>query len=151
MSQPELKLVMVPADGQFVPFNDKKSEPTPKSPTNGRIFVLKFQSSTQRYLFWMQSKSQHERGDPSFFSARDLKIGWVVDRLLQGDEVDVQEEVANISNEQGGEGGDETMEDAAPDSHGDIQGNIGSGDPFMGDPGNEGEESREGGADGGRA
>lgn len=90
------------------------------------------------------------QGDPSWFSARDLKIGSIVNRLLQGDEVNVDEEVANISNDRG-DGDDETMEDAAPESHGDIQGNIGSGDPFMGNPGNEGEEAREGGADGGRA
>lgn len=151
MSQPELKLVMVPTDGTFLAYNNKSSETTQKSPTNGRIFVLKFQSSTQRHLFWMQSKSQHSQGDATFFSPRDLKIGWIVDRLLQGDEVNVSQEVANIPNEQGGDGDDETMEDAAPEGQGDIQANIGSGDPFMGDPGNEGEESREGGADGGRA
>lgn len=75
----------------------------------------------------------------------------MVDRLLQGEEVNVRQEVAEIGNDQGDDGGDETMEDAAPEGHGDIQGNIGSGDPFMGNPENEGEESREGGADGGRA
>ena len=74
-----------------------------------------------------------------------------MDQLLQGDDVNVQEEYANTSNDQGEDGDDEAMEDAGPASHGDIQGNIGSMDPFMGDPGNEGEESREGGADGGRA
>lgn len=150
MSQPDLKLVMVPTDGTFIPYNDKRSDP-PKSPTNGRLFVLKFSSSRARHLFWLQSKSQHERGDPSWFSPRDLKIGYIVDRLLQGDELNPREEMANLSNDGGGDGGDETMEDAAPEGHGDIQGNIGSGDPFMGNPENEGEESREGGADGGRA
>ena len=144
MSQPELKLVMVPTDGQFLAYNDKKSEPTPKSPTNGRIFVLKFQSSTQRHLFWMQSKSQHPQGDPTFFSPRDLKIGWIVDRLLQGDEVNVPEEVANIPDGQGGDGGDETMEDAAPESHSEGQGNLGGG-------AGEGEGHGGSGPEGGRA
>ncbi|KAL9072247.1 MAG: hypothetical protein Q9161_003720 [Pseudevernia consocians] len=153
MSQPELDLVMVPSDGNFVPYYDKetRSSSTPKSPTTGRVFVLKFQSSSTRHLFWLQSKAQHPQGDRAWFSPRDEKIGQMVDRLLQGDEVNVQEEYANFSNDQGGDGDDEAMEDAGPASHGDIQGNIGSGDPFMGDPGNEGEESREGGADGGRA
>jgi 26S proteasome regulatory subunit N13 len=151
MSEPSLKLVMIAGDGQFMPYNHKKYDPTRKSYTNGRIFVLKFQSSTQRHLFWLQSKSQDPNGDPAYFSQRDLKIGWMVDRLLQGDDVNVEQEVAEIGNDQGGEEGDDSMEDVAPEEHGDIQGNIASGDPFMGDPENEGEESREGGADGGRA
>ena len=151
MSQPELELVMVPTDGKFVPFKEEQPDSSTKSPTNGRIFVLKFQSSTQRHLFWMQSKSQHAQRDPAWFSPRDLKIGWVVDRLLQGDEINVRDEIANISNDQGGNGGDEEMEDARPEGQGDIQENIGNGDPFMGNPENEGGGSREGGADGGRA
>ncbi len=151
MSQPELELVMVPTDGTFVPYKEKDSETTVKSPTNGRIFVLKFQSSTQRHLFWMQSKSQHAQGDPAWFSPRDLKLGEIVDRLLQGDQVNVQDEVANVSNDQGEGDGDADMEDARPEGGGDIQGNIGSGDPFMGDAADEGESAREGGADGGRA
>lgn len=151
MSEPELKLVMVPTDGQFMPYNHKKHDPSQKSLTNGRIFVLKFQSSTQRHLFWLQSKSQDPKGDPAHFSQRDLKIGWIVDRYLQGEEVNVPLEVSTLEHDEGGDGGDETMEDAAPEGHGDIQGNIGSGDPFMGNPEHEGEESREGGADGGRA
>lgn len=150
MSEPSLKLVMIAGDGQFMPYNHKKYDPTRKSYTNGRIFVLKFHSSTQRHLFWLQSKSQDPNGDPAYFSQRDLKIGWMVDRLLQGDDVNVEQEVAEIGNDQGAEG-DDSMEDVAPEEHGDIQGNIASGDPFMGDPENEGEESREGGADGGRA
>ena len=152
MSEPELDLVMVPSDGVFKPYTGpgSNSASSTKSPTNGRIFVLKFSSSTQRHLFWLQSKSQHAQGDPSWFSPRDLKIGSIVNSLLQGEEVNVQEEVANISNGPG-DGGDETMEDAAPEGHGDIQGSLGTGDPFIGDPGEEGEEAREGGADGGRA
>ncbi|KAG8533456.1 uncharacterized protein KY384_002239 [Bacidia gigantensis] len=151
MSSPELKLSMVPTDGQFIPYQEKSSDSsTIKSPTNGRIFVLKFQSSSSRHLFWLQSRSQHPQGDPSWFSPRDLKWGEIVNRLLQGEEVDIAEEVADTSNENQGGGGDTEMEDARPEG-GEIQGNIGSGDPFMGNPENEGSGSRDGGADGGRA
>ena len=153
MSQPELDLVMVPTDGRFVPYyvKDSRSSSNPKSPTNGRVFVLKFQSSSTRHLFWLQSKGQHPQGDRAWFSPRDEKIGRIVDRLLQGDEVNVQEEYANISNDNGGNGDDEAMEDAGPASHGDTHSNVGGGDPFMSDTRNEGDESRGGGADGGRA
>lgn len=136
---------MVPEDGRFVPYEEEG-----KSPTNGRIFVLKFQSSTQRHLFWLQSQSQHPQGDKGWFSPRDLKIGQVVNKLLQGDEVNALEEVQGAENQRGGDGYDDNMEDAPPPG-GDIQGNIGNGDPTMGNVENEGEESREGGADGGRA
>lgn len=136
--------MMVPGDGRFAPY--EKSPPTEsdaKPPTDGRIFVLSFQSSTQKHIFWLQSKSQHAQGDPSWFSPRDLKLGDIVNRLLQADEVDVQEEMATVSNNQGGEGGgggDVNMEDAPPE----YQENAGSGQPSAG--GNQGGESRGGGA-----
>ena len=148
MTQPELDLVMVPADGQFKPYD--KPEGDRNNTTDGRIFVLKFQSSTQRHFFWMQSKSQHPQGEKHFFSPRDLKIGSIVNSLLQGDAVNPLQEMQDFAQNEGGDRDDEDMEDAPP-NQGDIQGNIGSGDPFIGDPGEEGEESREGGADGGRA
>ena len=114
MSRPDLELVMVPYD--FIP---NKGPPTPnsssnsiKSPTNGRIFVLKFQSSTQRHFFWLQSKSQHPQGDMAWFSPKDLKLGEIVDRLLQGDEVNAREEFDNVQSEGGEGGGDAEMEDA---------------------------------------
>ncbi|KAL8826008.1 MAG: hypothetical protein Q9191_004061 [Dirinaria sp. TL-2023a] len=155
LSQPELDLTMVPADGHFAPYEKTAPNSNQKSPTNGRIFVLSFQSSTQKHIFWLQSKSQHAQGDPSWFSPRDLKLGEIVDRLLQGDEVNVQEEVANVSNEQGGQGGDDGdthMEDAGPEGQGGAQGDAAGTDPFGGDAATrEGEGSREGGADGGRA
>lgn len=146
MSNPELELIMVPSDGRFLPYQPKPPTPTP-SATNGRIFVLKFQSSTQCHFFWLQSKSQHPQGDPTWFSPRDLKLGQIVDRLLQGDEVNVQEEVANLSNEQGGnadEDGDFTsqMEDVRSEEQ--------SGVP-RDDSGDGGQGSRDSGADGGRA
>src|SRR5262249_5928352 len=72
--QPELDLVMVPEDGHFVPYEYKTSD-QPTSKTSGRIFVLKFDSSSARHLFWLQAKSQSRTGDASWFSPRDLKIG----------------------------------------------------------------------------
>lgn len=146
---------MVPTDGSFIPY-ENKSEPTAK--TNGRIWVLKFASSSQRHFFWMQSKPQSTNGDPSWFSPRDLKIGEVVHNILQGEEVDVKEEMERF---QGGDDqqdddddDDATMEDAEGprDSQGRTRGSGGAGaDATGGDVREEGEGSREGGADGARA
>ncbi|MCJ1227810.1 hypothetical protein MMC12_004469 [Toensbergia leucococca] len=156
-SQPELELIMVPCDGTFAPYERSRPDATSKPPTNGRIYVLKFRSSSQRHLFWLQSKSQHAQGDPSWFSPRDLKWGKIVDELLQGQRVDVSGELANTSENPGGPGddNDETMEDAEGAS-GDAErhqgGSGGAGvDATGGDIREEGEASREGGADGGRA
>ncbi|RAO65606.1 uncharacterized protein BHQ10_001618 [Talaromyces amestolkiae] len=156
LTDPELDLVMVPSDGTFTPY--RSTQENTRAPTNGRIYVLKFSSSSQRYLFWLQSKSQNER-DLAYFSPRDLKLGEIVNTLLQGEEVDVQTEIANLpSNESGGDDGDDdaTMEDVEGSHHtSDHHGGHGSGgagfDATGGDIREEGEESREGGADGGRA
>lgn len=148
---------MVPGDGSFHPLLKAPSEDDLHSPTNGRIFVLKFSSSSQRHFFWMQSKSQHKDGTPSWFSQRDQKLGQIVDLLLSGEEVDVEQEVAELMS--GGGGDDAGPDDDAdamevdehpPDHH--RQGSGGAGaDATGGDPREEGEASREGGADGGRA
>ncbi|KAL8808812.1 MAG: hypothetical protein Q9200_003994 [Gallowayella weberi] len=149
-----LDLVMVPSDGSFKPYQTAQGD-AKKSPTNGRIFLLKFQSSSARHLFWLQSKSQHANGDLGWFSPRDLKLGEIVDQLLQGEQVNVQEALNNIPSEQGGRDDDDDsrnrMEDVRRGSQSGTAENLASGDPFIGDPSNEGEESREGGADGGRA
>ena len=150
---------MVPGDAQFVPY--KAGEPTstekPKSSTNGRIFVLKFSSSSQRHLFWMQSKSQSTTGDPTFFSPRDLRLGGLVNDLLQGEDVSIPTIVREIR--EGNNGGDadddEPMEDvegtSGPgDHHRGGSGGAGA-DATGGDIREEGEGPREGGADGGRA
>ncbi|MCJ1318679.1 hypothetical protein MMC15_004009 [Xylographa vitiligo] len=156
-SQPTLELIMFPGDGSFKPYERPSSSSTEsKSPTNGRIYVLKFSSSSSRYLFWLQSKSQHASGDPSWFSPRDLKIGQIVDKLLQGEDVDVHTEITNIPEDRGDGGDDDaTMEDADGPSFGaDLQHAMSGGagaDATGGDYREEGEEAREGGADGGRA
>lgn len=148
---------MVPTDGHFVP-HDSSKQTRPAAKTNGRVFVLKFDSSSQRHMFWMQSKPQDRNGDPSWFSARDLKIGQIVDDLLQGAEVDVQGELGAIQNDNDGRHGadddDETMEDvtghgSSNEPHGGA-GGAGS-DATGGDVREEGEGARGGGADGARA
>lgn len=151
VTEPELDLVMVPTDGSFVPYEPTQSDG--QSSIRGRIFVLKFSSSSQRYLFWLQSKSQHERGDPNWFSPRDRKLGEIVNSLLQGEEIDVQREIANLPRSGGGGGGgdeDEPMQDVRRHSTASRSGGAGF-DATGGDVREEGEESREGGADGGRA
>ncbi|KIW89968.1 uncharacterized protein Z519_09398 [Cladophialophora bantiana CBS 173.52] len=159
LDQPQLDLLMLPTDGSFTPYQPTSAEnpSNPKTPTNGRIYVLKFSSSSQRYLFWLQSRSQHPQGDPSWFSARDLKLGQIVNNLLQGEEVDVQEQMASLPQDQNSpdDEGPEPMEevegtDHDPNRH--PSGGPGAGpDATGGDFREEGEESREGGADGGRA
>ncbi|KAI1082864.1 proteasome complex subunit Rpn13 ubiquitin receptor-domain-containing protein [Whalleya microplaca] len=156
LDEPELDLVMVPTDGHFIPY-DSKHQPFESANTNGRIFVLKFLSSSQRHLFWLQSKPQGRNGDPTWLSPRDRKIGDIVDRLLQGDEVDVVRELASITNNDNDDrhgGDDEPMEDVEghggdPTSQG-GSGGAGAG-ATGGDVREEGEGAREGGADGARA
>ncbi|KAL3473326.1 proteasome complex subunit Rpn13 ubiquitin receptor-domain-containing protein [Aspergillus californicus] len=150
VTEPEVDLVMVPTDGTFTPYR------TGGKPSNGRIFVLKFSSSSQRYLFWLQSKSQHDEADPSFWSARDEKLGWIVNKLLQGDDFDVENEVANIPRGPNNNDDDETMEDVegvdhdTSHNHGGSSGGAGPA-ATGGDVREEGQESRQGGGDGGRA
>ena len=149
---------MFPGDGSFKPYEPNTSGPNSRPVTNGRIFALRFSSSSSRHLFWLQSKTQHPAGDPSWFSPRDLKLGQIVDKLLQGEEVDVQHEISNLANDRGRDredDDDETMEDAeglgfGPDSQHTASGGAGA-DATGGDIREEGEGAREGGADGGRA
>lgn len=157
--EPPLSLVMVPGDGRFVPY---QPEDQPTAKTNGRILALKFMSSSTRHLFWMQSKPQSPSGDPAWFSLRDRKIVDLVDQLLSGEEVDVQHELTTArgdhsrdDDDDDEDDDDETMEDA--DGHGrsaqrhqSASGGAGA-DATGGDVRREGEDSREGGADGARA
>ncbi|RMZ82563.1 hypothetical protein DV738_g1470, partial [Chaetothyriales sp. CBS 135597] len=159
LDDPELDLIMVPSDGQFTPYqaaSDRDPHPA-KRATNGRIFLLKFASSPARHLFWLQSRSQHPQQDQSWFSPRDLKLGAIVNAFLQGEDVDVREELAGASNGHRGpeHDDDETMEDIEGTNHDHAYHASGSGgagpDATGGDIREEGEQSREGGADGGRA
>ncbi|KAF6805228.1 hypothetical protein CSOJ01_09661 [Colletotrichum sojae] len=154
MDAPDLDLVMVPMDGEFVP-HTPTDQPTAK--TNGRVFVLKFGSSSQRHFFWLQSKPQSRNGDASWFSPRDRKIGEIVNALLQGEDVNVNRELAQVRNtdDRRDDDDDETMEDA--DGQGDrtdqargASGGAGAG-ATGGDVREEGENAREGGSDGARA
>jgi 26S proteasome regulatory subunit N13 len=154
MHEDNIDLAMFPTDGSFVPYEyTTKDQPTSK--TNGRIFVLKFASSSQRYLFWLQSKPQSRNGDASWFSPRDIKIGTIVDNLLQGEEINVPEAIANLGGGGDNNDDDETMEDI--EGHGDRstehQGSGGGAGPGAtgGDIREEGSNARDGGADGGRA
>ena len=150
---------MVPADSSFTPYEPTSAQTpsNPRRPTNGRIYVLKFSSSSQRHFFWLQSRSQHELADPAWFSARDLKLGQIVNTLLQGEDINVQQAIANLPADQGGPDGDddETMEDVEgqnPDTDRHHGGSGGAGPGATGgDIREEGHEAREGGADGGRA
>ena len=68
----------------------------------------------------------------------------------------MEEEISTIIHGHSGDGDDDDdstsrMEDVQSEGQSGPPGNIASGDPFIGDPGEEGQNSREGGADGGRA
>ncbi|KAH8592500.1 proteasome complex subunit Rpn13 ubiquitin receptor-domain-containing protein [Bisporella sp. PMI_857] len=144
-----IDLIMFPGDGNFGPYNHHETS----SKTNGRIAALKFSSSSQRHLFWLQSKPQ--TSDSSKFSDRDTKICQLVDKLLQGDEVDVPAEIARVQGSGSGDAdGDEAMEDVegqgGPSEHQGGSGGAGP-DATGGDIREEGHGAREGGADGGRA
>jgi len=155
--QPEVDLLMIPGDGSFQPLVKNPGAESVESPTSGRIFVLKFESSSQRHYFWMQSKTQHREGKLNWFSQRDQKLGQIVDALLQGEEVNVEEEVRDMrgGGGDGGMDGDGDADAMEVDQEGaglSRQGSGGAGqDATGGDTRDEGEASREGGADGGRA
>lgn len=152
---------MIPTDGSFAPYKPTSSQTpsNPNKPTNGRIYILRFTSSSQRHLFWLQSRSQHDSNDPAWFSARDLKLGQIVNTLLQGENIDVQQAIASLPSDQGGpdrdDDDDATMEDVEGQHHDADHHQGGSGgagpDATGGDVREEGQEAREGGADGGRA
>ncbi|KAL9090267.1 MAG: hypothetical protein Q9159_002072 [Coniocarpon cinnabarinum] len=145
-----LDLVMVPTDGTFK-YLSKPGHSAIASPTTGRVCVLKFASSEARYFFWLQSREQPAGTDNrNVFSDRDLKLVSIVDNLLQGEEVgaEVNEVRAMGRDGSGGSGG--TDEDMAMDDMQEETGGAGP-DATGGDVREEGEGSREGGADGGRA
>lgn len=138
-----LDLVILPADCRFCPYENAPAH------VNGRIFVLKFSSSSQRYFFWLQSRP-HDSKQPGRFSERDLKIGRVVNRLLQGGDFDITAELADIKGsdyDYHPDDGDELMEDNDGQGQSEHHGGNGS----NGDAHREGANTGEGGTDGGRA
>jgi hypothetical protein len=149
---------MFPGDASFVPYKDPRSSSTIKSPTTGRIFVIKFRSSSQRYLFWLQS-APAAGSAPDTFSLRDLRMGAIIDRLWAGDDVDVEAEMREAARDEPrrDDDGDDDMHDPDADANGEGGGGLsnstgGAGaDATGGDVREEGEEAREGGADGARA
>jgi 26S proteasome regulatory subunit N13 len=150
VDEPDPDLIMFPGDGSFTPY---------RSATNGRVFLLRFNSSPARHLFWLQSKSQHAEGQGNYFSERDLKLGEIVNSILETGDPDA----AQAESVDAGSGGsrrpsddqDEDMEDAPPSGNGLDRTNSSTGgagaDATGGDVREEGHEAREGGADGGRA
>lgn len=141
-----LDLLMIPGDGTFTPI--QPSSTPPQSPSNGRFFRLRFESSSEKKFFWLQAEGDKEDGKK--FSERDLKIGTVVDRILRGEDVDVKAEFESVGGlRAAGEGGNGDRRD----SEGDVEmstGGAGEG-ATGGDAREEGEESRQGGGDGARA
>ena len=85
---------------------------------------------------------------------RDQRIGQVIDALLQGEPIDVADEVQDMrrgGHDYGPDGDADAMEvDGGPSLERQETGGAGQ-DATGGDPREEGEASREGGADGGRA
>lgn len=149
----DLDLIIFPSDGHFYPHVKEQGAEELHSPTNGRIFVLKFMSSQDKHYFWMQSKSQSRQGEHSWFSERDQRIGQIVDQILQGDDVDVAAEIDQFrgGGNAGTDGDADAMEVDQDRSLGRQESGGAGQDAGNGDPREEGEASREGGADGGRA
>jgi hypothetical protein len=155
LDEAELDLLIPPGDATFTPYKPSAQHPTSKC--NGRFFVLRFESSSERQFFWLQSKPQRP-SDPSWFSPRDLLIGDIVNRLLGGEDVDVAREFLELAAL--GDDGDDDQDDDGDEAMGDGEsgtappggaaGGAGA-DATGGDVREEGETSREGGADGARA
>lgn len=153
VSDPEIDLITFPGDVRFAPYTPHGDIPSSK--TSGRVVVLKFSSSPARHLFWLQSKP--ELDDKSEFSSRDNFICQLVDAILQGHQPDIKAEMTRVPRLRRGDDddGDETMEDVEghgePGTHHESSGGGAGADATGGDVRQEGESSREGGADGGRA
>jgi 26S proteasome regulatory subunit N13 len=153
---PEQELFMINGDASFLPYTGKEklvSGEHPESPTNGRICVLKFHSSGDRHLYWLQSKSQHPEGKVNWFSQRDLKMLKIIDLYLAGQvpsAADLEGDITFDQSRRDDDDEDEPMDDADAPDQSNSTGGAGA-DATGGDIREEGEEAREGGADGARA
>ncbi|KAF8253341.1 hypothetical protein K440DRAFT_593109 [Wilcoxina mikolae CBS 423.85] len=80
--EPEVDLMIIPGDARLQRYD---SGPT------GRIFVLKFGSSSQRQFYWLQSQSEGPNKEPGYWSERDKN--WIkrIDKIWRGDEGDDEE------------------------------------------------------------
>lgn len=79
---PEDDLILFPGDARLLKHDTGAS---------GRIFVLKFSSSSQRHFYWLQSQSEGPNHEPGFWSERDRN--WIkrINGILQGEEGDDEE------------------------------------------------------------
>lgn len=141
-------LITFPGDAHIEPWN-YGGENT--GITNGRIYRLEFESSSAHHYFWLQSATQHADGKADHWSDKDLSLGRIINEILAGsDDVDAQGVYSAAGG--GGGGGEDNDEDAEMR---DAEDGPGSGDTGAGATGGdameEGEGSRRGGADGGRA
>ncbi|KAK6338660.1 hypothetical protein TWF696_009471 [Orbilia brochopaga] len=120
VSEEEFDLIVFPGDASFIPYQHPVG-----APADGRICVLKFQSSDQRHMFWLQTKSGGS--DPGKFSRQDLLVIKKIDRLIQ-----MAGDLEGVTDEEllGDDSQMELDDEASPSA---------------------GESSRRGGADGGRA
>lgn len=137
LANAELDLMMVPTDASFKPYLGADNKDVKKSPVKGRVFVLKFSSSSARHFFWLQSREQPP-GQSDQFSHRDLKLGQIVHDLLQGEEVDTETELAGLrtaGGAGGGDDGDTDMQDAPSGQDGPEQGAGGRGEGASGPDG----------------
>jgi 26S proteasome regulatory subunit N13 len=154
LDDPELDLIMVPMDGYFKPYlGEQKIANT--SPINGRVFVLKFRSSSERKFFWLQSREQ-PAGQMNTFSRRDISMCRLVDNILQGNGLAYGDDNDGAALYAGDDDDDQAMEDvqeenaARPQHNRSASGGAGA-DATGGDVRDEGAGSRDGGEDGGRA
>jgi 26S proteasome regulatory subunit N13 len=90
--EPEDDLYIFAGEASFLPYEEAKT---------GRIYILKFSSSSQRHFFWLQAQSEREN-EPGYWSERDRKWGRKIDRILQtGGEEAMDEEMGDAPADSG--------------------------------------------------